>query len=42
MGDVFLSSFGGIIEREVGGKFVIDTGHVVAFEGSLDLTQVTT
>ncbi len=35
-GDVFLSSFGGIIEREVKGKFVIDTGHIVAFDDSLD------
>lgn len=36
VGDVFLSSFGGIIEREVKGKFVIDTGHIVAFDDSLD------
>jgi len=35
-GDLFLSSFGGIIEKDVSGRFVIDTGHVVAFEESLD------
>ncbi len=35
-GDVFLSSFGGIIEREVEDRFVIDTGHIVAFEDTLD------
>lgn len=35
-GDAFLSSFGGIIEREVEDGFVVDTGHIVAFESSLD------
>ncbi len=35
-GDVFLSSFGGIVEMNVEGRFVVDTGHIVAFEDSLD------
>ena len=35
-GDLFLSSFGGIIEKSVAGRFVIDTGHIVAFEDTLD------
>ena len=35
-GDVFLSSFGGIVEKEVEDGFVVDTGHIVAFEESLD------
>ncbi|WP_457591337.1 TIGR00266 family protein [Geoglobus sp.] len=34
-GDVFLSSFGGIEEVEVNGELVVDTGHIVAFEESL-------
>ncbi len=37
-GDIFLSSFGGIIERDVDGTFVVDTGHIVAFEDSLDFS----
>ncbi len=35
-GNVFLSSFGGIVEKEVEDGFVIDTGHIVAFEDTLD------
>ena len=35
-GDLFLSSFGGIQEIQVEGKFVVDTGHIVAFEETLD------
>ncbi len=35
-GSAFLSSFGGIIEKEVEDTFIIDTGHIVAFESSLD------
>ena len=35
-GDLFLSSFGGIVEMNVDERFVVDTGHVVAFEDSLD------
>ncbi|MFN3383444.1 MAG: TIGR00266 family protein [Archaeoglobaceae archaeon] len=35
-GDLFLSSFGGIETLEVDGTLSVDTGHVVAFEDSLD------
>jgi uncharacterized protein (TIGR00266 family) len=35
-GDVFVNSYGGITEVAVDGKFVVDTGHIVAFDGALD------
>lgn len=35
-GDVILSSFGAIYEVDVDGEFVVDTGHIVAFEKSLN------
>jgi uncharacterized protein (TIGR00266 family) len=35
-GDVFVNSYGGITEIPVNGRFVVDTGHIVAFDGSLD------
>jgi uncharacterized protein (TIGR00266 family) len=35
-GDVFVNSYGGIHEIPVDGKFVVDTGHIVAFDGTLD------
>jgi uncharacterized protein (TIGR00266 family) len=35
-GDVFVNSYGGIVEVPVNGRFVVDTGHIVAFEGTLD------
>ncbi len=35
-GEVFLSSFGGIEELDVDGELAVDTGHIVAFEDSLD------
>jgi uncharacterized protein (TIGR00266 family) len=37
-GPVFLSSYGGIIEREIkpNQNFIVDTGHLVAFEETLD------
>uniref|UniRef100_A0A7C3RKC1 TIGR00266 family protein n=1 Tax=Archaeoglobus fulgidus TaxID=2234 RepID=A0A7C3RKC1_ARCFL len=35
-GDLFLSSFGSIEELQVDGKMRIDTGHIVAFEPTLD------
>ncbi len=37
-GDVFLSSFGGIVEKKVDGRFVVDTGHIVAFDDTLDFS----
>lgn len=34
-GDIFLNAYGGITEVPVQGQFVVDTGHLVAFENSL-------
>lgn len=34
-GDLFLSSFGAIYEVEVDGEHIVDTGHIVAFEDTL-------
>jgi uncharacterized protein (TIGR00266 family) len=39
-GTVLLTSFGGIYEIPVDGEYIVDTGHIVAFERSLDF-QVT-
>ena len=35
-GDVFYNSFGAVIEREVDGSLVVDNGHLVAWDPSLD------
>lgn len=35
-GDVFINSYGGITEVPVDGRFIVDTGHIVAFDGALD------
>jgi uncharacterized protein (TIGR00266 family) len=35
-GDLFFNTFGALIEQEVDGSFTVDTGHVVAWEPSLD------
>jgi uncharacterized protein (TIGR00266 family) len=35
MGDIWFSSYGGIIEKEIEGDYVVDTGYIVAFEDSL-------
>jgi uncharacterized protein (TIGR00266 family) len=37
-GDVFFCSYGGLVEKEVEGELVVDTGHVVAWEPSLSYT----
>ena len=34
-GDLFLNAYGAVMEREVKGSFIVDTGHVVGFEPSL-------
>ncbi|MDJ1175198.1 TIGR00266 family protein [Roseofilum capinflatum] len=36
VGPVILTSFGGIYEIEVNGEYIVDTGHIVAFERSLN------
>jgi uncharacterized protein (TIGR00266 family) len=35
-GDLFFSSYGGIEKVPVRGSYIVDTGHMVAFEGALD------
>ena len=35
-GDLFFNSFGGIVKKEINGEFIVDTGHVVAFDSSLN------
>ncbi len=35
-GDLFYNAYGGVIEKQVQGSFTVDTGHVVAWEPSLD------
>jgi uncharacterized protein (TIGR00266 family) len=37
-GKALLTSFGGIYEVPVNGEFIVDTGHIVAFEKSLSFT----
>lgn len=34
-GDLFLNAYGGIVEVEVAGNYVVDTGHMVAFDDTL-------
>ena len=34
-GDLFFNSFGGIVEKDVDGSFVVDTSHVVAWDPGL-------
>ncbi len=36
VGSVLLTSFGGIYEVDVDGEYIVDTGHIVAFEKSLN------
>ena len=35
-GELFFNSFGGIVKKEINGEFIVDTGHVVAFEPALN------
>ena len=37
-GDLFLSSFGAIYEVLVDGEYVVDTGHIVAFDDTLQFS----
>ncbi len=34
-GELFFNSFGGIVEKEIDGSFIVDTSHVVAWEPGL-------
>ena len=38
-GDVFFNSFGAIIEKEIDGSFVVDTGYAVAWEPGLSYSM---
>jgi uncharacterized protein (TIGR00266 family) len=40
-GDLYLTSFGGIREVAVDGEYVVDTGHILAFEDRLDFNVET-
>lgn len=35
-GNLWMNSYGGVLPVPVNGKFTVDTGHIVAFDGSLD------
>ena len=37
-GELFYNAYGAIIEHEVDGKFIVDTGHIVGWEPGLDWT----
>jgi len=39
-GSVFLSSYGAIYEVEIDGEYIVDTGHIVAFEDTLQFSIV--
>ncbi len=36
VGDLWVNAYGGVIPIPVNGNFTVDTGHIVAFDGSLD------
>ncbi len=35
-GELFFNGYGGVIEKQVDGEYIVDTGHVVAWEPSLN------
>ena len=37
-GELLINSYGAIEKVEVDGKYIVDTGHLVAWEGDLDYT----
>lgn len=39
-GSIFLNSFGAIYEVDVNGEYIVDTGHIVAFEDTLQFKIV--
>ena len=36
-GELFLNSYGGIVEIPCDGRYIVDSGHIVAFDGGLDM-----
>ncbi len=41
-GDLFFSSYGALFQKEIHGEYILDTGHLVAFEPTLDFEVQTT
>ncbi len=37
-GDLFFNAYGGVVEKDIQGEFVVDTGHVVGWEPTLSYT----
>ncbi|MBK9071583.1 MAG: TIGR00266 family protein [Myxococcales bacterium] len=37
-GEVFVNSYGDVVEVPVNGTYIVDTGHIVAFENSLNFS----
>jgi uncharacterized protein (TIGR00266 family) len=35
-GDLFINAYGSIVTVPINGSYVVDTGHIVAFDGTLD------
>ena len=35
-GELFFNAYGGVVERDIDGEFTVDTGHLVAWEPTLD------
>ncbi len=35
-GDLWMNSYGGVLPLAINGSFTVDTGHIVAFDGTLD------
>lgn len=35
-GDLFINSYGGILSVDIDGEYIVDTGHIVAFDDTLD------
>lgn len=36
VGDLFFTSYGAVLERDISGSFIVDTSHVVGWEPTLD------
>ncbi|MEO0812600.1 MAG: TIGR00266 family protein, partial [Myxococcota bacterium] len=35
-GDLFINAYGSVVPIHVNGSYIVDTGHIVAFDGTLD------
>jgi uncharacterized protein (AIM24 family) len=36
-GNVYFGAYGGIIEHEINGEYIVDSGHLVAYEPTMKL-----